>query len=186
MRKLFGFLSAIALLSCNPYEQYSATHLYIQAEVEPGSARIAANVQMVFVARKEYTDSICFRLNPGLKIQSIAAQELQKYRFNENGDGKLVLYIEEQISPGDALQISLSYSGQLGPNEIQRLDSSLYWYPMNENTRPCTYQAKFAVPGKWRITDPGSSTGKHGKWLVESRDVRESLSITFQRNNPSL
>jgi len=47
MRKLPGFLSAMLLLSCNPYEQYNSTHLYIQAEVQPGSARIAANVQMV-------------------------------------------------------------------------------------------------------------------------------------------
>ena len=181
MRKLFGFLSAMILLSCNPYEQYSSTHLYIQAEVQPESARIAANVQMVFVAGKEYTDSICFRLNPELKIQSMAAQVLEKYRFNENGDGKLILYIEEQINPGESLQVSLSYSGQLGPNEIHRLDSSLHWYPMNEDTRPCTYQAKFALPGKWHITDPDSGIGKHGKWLVESRDTLESLEISFAK-----
>ena len=181
MRKLFGFLSGLVLLSCNPYEQYSATHLYIQAEVQPESAQIAANVQMVLVAGKEYTDSICFRLNPGLKIQSIAAQELEKYRFNKNGDGKLVLYIEEKINPGEALQISLSYSGRLSRNEIQKLDSSLLWLPVNEDTRPCTYHAKFALPGKWRITNPGSGTGKHGKWLVESRDAQESLEFIFAK-----
>ena len=179
MKKLFVYLSGLVLLSCNPYEQHKSTHLYIQAEVDPGTGFLSSNVQMVFVAGKEYADSICFLLNPGFEIRSLAAQELEYYLFNETGSGMLVLYLEEQLNEGESLQIALSYSGKLAQHPIQRLDSATCWLPVNEDTQPCTYMAKLALPGKWRVAGPDARTGQHGKWLIEARDAREFPVITF-------
>ena len=181
MKKLLCILLGTVLFSCNPYEQYIVTHYYVQAEIDPSTSSISANVQIVFVARKEYHDSICFFLNPGVEIHSLAAQELEHYVFQETGTGELVLYTEDPVFPGDQLHISLSYSGLLGNQEIHHLDSSLLWYPVNEDTQPCTYQAKFALPGSWQINDPEVSFGKHGKWLLQARKPRDAFKIEFTR-----
>ena len=185
MRKLSGFFLGMVLLSCNPYEQYSNTHYYIQAEMDPDSAWLAANVQIVFVARQEYHDSLCFDLNPGVEIHSLTAQELEHYRFGEYQPGKLVLFIEDPVYPNEQLQIAMSYSGRLYPEGISHLDSGIIWYPVNEDTSPCTYQAKFALPGKWKISHPETGLGKHGKWLLQSIEPKQSFDIRFsvvQRN----
>ncbi|MFC2098117.1 hypothetical protein ACFLSP_00095 [Bacteroidota bacterium] len=179
MRNLYCILLGIVLFSCNPYEGYNYTHYYIQAELIPDSAYFSANVQMVFVARKEYHDSICFDLNPAVKIHSLASQELEHYLFSEYQAGKLVLYIEDAVQLNDQLHISLSYSGRLHEQGITSLDSSYAWYPHNEETQPFTYQAKFALPGNWQISHPETGTGQHGKWLLESPEPLQSLKIKF-------
>lgn len=165
------------LFSCNPYEQYAFTHYHIQAELDPGTGHISANIQMVFVARREYHDSICFQLNPDLRIQSLAAQELEFYRFNQGDSGRLVLYIEEAVRPYDKLHISLSYSGRLSEQAVTSLDSTLLWYPVNQDSSPCTYLAKLALPGGWQVTHPEAQTGKHGKWQLQSEMPCSSIEI---------
>lgn len=145
----------------------------------PDSAWLSANVQMVFVARQEYNDSICFDLNPGVDIHSLTAESLEHYLFGEYQSGKLVLYLEDPVLPNKQLHIALSYSGSLSPDGISRLDSNLAWYPANANTRPCTYHAKFALPGTWQISHPEAGIGAHGKWLLQSPEPKRSLDIVF-------
>ncbi len=182
MNKLSGILLGIVLFSCNPHEQNILTHYYIQAEMVPDSAYLSANVQIVFIARQEYKDSICFDLNPGVKIHSLTAQKLEHYLFGEYQNGKLVLYIAEPVHPNNHLHISLSYSGRLHQQSITILDSNLIWLPVNEDTMPFTYHAKIALPGTWQISHPETGTGKHGKWLLESPEPKHSLEIKFSAN----
>lgn len=192
-------LLAALLATCNPYEPYSDTHFYVQAEVDPGNSLISANVQIVLVASREYRDSISFALNPGVEIQSLTAQELEHYQFGEYHHGRLVLFIEEHVQPGDQLHISLSYSGKLtgnknagsgqdhgtgyGPDNSGKLilDNSLLWLPVNRDTRSMTFMGKFALPGEWILSQPESGTGKHGKWLVQVVDPGEIPEIVFSR-----
>lgn len=181
MKKAFSFLLGLALFSCNPYEQYFFTHYYIQAELDPASALLSANVQMVYVARQDYTDSICFRLNPGVEVHSLASQELVHYRFGEYDRGMLVIYIEEPVAKNDRLHISLSYSGKISPQEVRQLDSTLFWLPANEDTGLYTYQVKIALPKPWKVMRPAASSGQHGKWQLESRKPRESLIVELER-----
>ena len=175
---------ALVMYSCNPYEQYSCTHYYIQVELDPGSAQFSANVQMVYLTGKPYTDSICFYLNRDVEIHTLAAQELQHYRFERGDTGLLILYIEDPVSANEQLHISLSYSGRINKQEVLHLDSSHFWYPVNEDTPPSTFQAKFALPGEWQISHPPASTGKHGKRLIETRKPQNSLNIIFTRDQP--
>ncbi|MFC2115629.1 hypothetical protein ACFLTU_04100 [Bacteroidota bacterium] len=180
--KLSCFLFGLLLISCNPYDQYSLTHYFIQAEVDPSTALLSANVQMVLVARREYHDSICFNLNTGLEIQALTAQELKHYDFYKSESGRLVLYIQDPVFPNDQLHISMSYSGRLAGQEVLNLDSSLLWYPSNEDTKPCTYLAKIALPGSWQIIQPEVSTGKHGKFLVQNQNPQDFIDIVFATN----
>jgi hypothetical protein len=184
------------VFSCNPYERYLLTHYNIQAEYNPETASLAANVQMVLVAGREYRDSICFRLNPGVEIRSLAAQELEHYEFNKADSGRLVIFIEEPVATGDQLHISLSYSGKLGSIDRKKnahgdpvpiepgitiMDSALYWIPVNDDTVPFTLRAKFALPGNWYISRPAANAGRHGKWLIETVKPQHSLSIIFDQ-----
>lgn len=179
LSKLSCFLLGMVLFSCNPYEQYSFTHYYIQVEVEPESSLLSANVQMVFVARQEYHDSICFSLNPGVEIQALTAQNLRYYKFYGPDTGRLVLYIDDPVLPDVQLHISMSYSGRLSKQEVWQLDSSLLWYPVNEDTQPCTYHAKFALPGYLQISHPEANTDKHGKLLVQNLEPGNFIEIVF-------
>jgi hypothetical protein len=163
--------------SCSPYEPYPYTHYYIQATIEPEIARIAANVQLVFIPRKDYYDSILFYLNPGVEIQSLAAQELQYYEFE--GD-ELRLYIEEPVMRNEQLHISLSYSGVITDRVLEHMDSSLLWYPLNEDIYPSTFHAKFNLAGEWQISEPETGTGKHGKRLYQSLQPRGFLDIVIR------
>jgi hypothetical protein len=169
------------LFTCNPYERYTCTHYNIQLELDPGTAKISANMQMVLLARREYHDSICFRLNPDLRILSLAAQELEFYRFDPEDSGRLVLYIEEAVRPFDQLHISLSYSGRLSAQAVNSLDSTLLWYPVNHDTSPCTYMAKLALPGGWQVVHPEAQTGKHGKWQMHAEKPCSSIEIRLAR-----
>ena len=169
------------LFSCNPHEQYSFTHYNIQAELDPDKGYFSANMQMVYVAHKEYTDSICFDLNPDVSIHTLTVQELEHFRFYGNDKGILVLYIEEPVHPNDQLHISLSYSGRLDEQTLTAMDSTLCWYPANEDTQPFTYQVKLALPGNWYISHPEANTGKHGKWQIQSENPQSSLELAFAR-----
>ncbi len=170
------------LVSCNPYDPYPFTHYNIKAIIEPEQAKISANVQMIFVPRQEYRDSICFSLNPGLEITSLTAQELKYYEFHTRDTGNLVLYIQDPVGPNEQLHISLSYEGTLSGEAIISMDSSLFWYPVNSNSSPSTFQAKFALSGKWQISDPATGAGKHGKRLYATRQPLNSLNIIFTGN----
>jgi hypothetical protein len=191
VKRLHAILLGTVLFSCNPYEPYFFTHYHIQAELDPGTGLISANVQMVFVARQDYSDSICFRLNPALNIHTLAAQNLEHYIYRQSDSGWLVIFLEDPIGPRDQLHISLSYSGQLlgstrkvreeDQKDFMQLDSTLYWYPANQDTWPFTFQAKFALPGSWQIIRPDASTGRHGKWLIHSGEPQKSMNILFTR-----
>lgn len=167
------------IASCNPYEPYSHTHYYIQATIDPEQANISANVQIVFIPRLEYHDSICFSLNSCLEIHSLTAQELRYYKFNDNDSGNLVLYIQEPIYPSEQLHIALSYTGKLDNKPVHKLDSGMLWYPMNPDATPATFQAKFAIPGDWQISSPQTGMGKHGKWLYQNEQPRSSINLIF-------
>ena len=179
LRVLIACLVFLILASCNPYEPYPITHYNISASIEPDQARISANVQMVLVTRQEYRDSICFSLNPGVKIHALTAQVLRYYEFYDRDTCNLVLYIEDPVGPGEQLSISLSYEGQLSDELLISMDSSLYWYPVNNGSHPATFQAEFSLPGNWQISEPLIVPGKHGKRLYQSRLPRNSLSIIF-------
>jgi hypothetical protein len=191
VKKLPAILLGTVLFSCNPYEPYFFTHYHIQAELDPGSGRISANVQMVFVARNEYSDSICFRLNPGLNLQTLAAQDLEHYIYRQSDSGWLVIFLEDPIGPNDQLHISLSYSGQLSestlkvreedPRDFIQMDSNLLWYPASEDTRPFTYQVKFDLPGSWQMLQPNAEEVHRGKWLIRSGEPQKSMNFLFAR-----
>jgi hypothetical protein len=97
--------------SCNPYQPYYFTHYHIIASYDPASTSLSASVQMVFIPDQEYHDSITFQLNDKVDIHSLTAQELKYYEFDT---GRLVLYIEDPVMPGEQLHISLNYSGVIG------------------------------------------------------------------------
>jgi hypothetical protein len=172
-------LGVLVLSSCNPYEQYHFTHYNIKAAIDPEEAMISANVQMIFLPRQEYVDSICFLLNPGLKTHSLTAQELKYYEFNSMDTGKLVLYIQEPIRPNEQLHIAMSYSGKLAKQTLTNMDSSIFWYPVNRDTPPSTFQAKFALPGNWHISNVATGRGKHGKHLYQSKLPQPALNLIF-------
>lgn len=177
MKNPVYILLVAVLFSCSPHEQYHHTHYNIQAELDPGSKLFSANLQIVLVARQEYRDSICFSLNPDLNIHALAAQELEHYLFRVSDSSRLVLYLEDPVSPGDELLISMSYSGHLPGNGITLLDPSTGWYPVNEDSHPCTYLIKLALPGSWKVSNPAAGTGEHGKWLIQSQDPEEAIRI---------
>jgi len=179
LRILTSILGVLVLSSCNPYEPYPFTHYNIKAAIDPEEASISANVQMVFIPRQEHSDSICFYLNPGVEILSLTAQELKHYKFFHADTGKLVLYIQETVRPFEQLHISLSYAGKLANRSLVSMDSSIFWYPVNIDTPPSTFQAKFALPGKWQISNLTTGTGKHGKRLYQSTLPQSALNLIF-------
>ena len=179
MRAPAYFLILLVVASCSPYEPYSCTHYDMKLIVDPEEATISANVQMVFLPRQGYQDSICFFLNPGLEIHSLTAQALKYYEFYAGDTGNLVLYIQEPVLPNEQLHIAMSYSGRLDNQPVMNMDTSLFWYPLNTDARPCTFTAKFALPGNWEISSPPTRMGKHGKWLYQSELPHNSLNVIF-------
>ena len=181
--------------------------------MDPGQGFLSANVQMVFVPRQRYSDSICFRLDPGLRIHSLAAQELKHYSFKQSGGGWLVLYLQDPVESHDQLHISMSYSGTLksaesvqtkpaeaiernsaedlqgkdlavpqGKNSmVLQLDSSVCWYPGNEDIHPFTFRITLSTPESWQIVKPDAAEGRHGKWLIRSEVPGNQMNIYFAR-----
>ncbi len=145
--------------SCNPYQPYIFTHYHITASYDPASTQLSANVQMVFVPKQEYYDSISFRLNEFVEIQSLTAQELKYYEFER---GRLVLYIEEAVMPGDQLHISLTYKGMIGfgPGRETMLTPDRLWYPVNPGIEKLTYSIALDLPEQYSLEDPGIQKGQ--------------------------
>lgn len=182
--KKYPFLTALIFLfcfSCNPYEKYSSSYYYVQAEIDPAEERLSVNVQMVLVAGRDYRDSIRFDLNPGFEILTLTAQELEQYIFNKNNSGKLVLYIEELVAAGDELHISMSYSGKLPAGGSGILSQETTWLPENPDTRKNRFEAKIALPGGWVLKSPESIIGKHGKWQIRSEEIGSVPDLVFER-----
>jgi hypothetical protein len=171
----------LSLLACNPYRSYFFTHYHIIADYDPASTLLSANVQMVFIAGQEYHDSIAFRLKELVEIQSLTAQELKYYEFE---DGRLVLFIEDAVMPGDQLHISLSYAGHIGndqatqsgsvpkkpssagPVQFQVLSPDRLWYPVNADIKQMTYSVEIELPDAYSLEGSGERKGRN--WLVTS------------------
>lgn len=164
IRLLPAFL--LLLPACDPYVQYGSSQYYLQVEADPSSCRIAVNLQLVFLARTQHSDSLCFTLNPALGIETLTAQDLDHYRYSATDTGRLVLYLDHPVYPGDQLHISLSYKGILPDPPLARLDSSLLWYPCNEESLPAGFLVKLSIPGDWRVAHPEATPGRHGKWNI--------------------
>jgi hypothetical protein len=174
-------LTGFFLPSCIPSKSYPETHYSIRGLFAPDSSWIAADVQMVFVPRQTYHDSICFNLNPGLEIRSLSAQELHHYEFYRTDTGRLVLYIEEPVHPAEQLYISLSYSGGLGTGLSRELNQALFWYPVNPDVIPATFRIQLELPVQWQILEPSASPGRKGKHLYETHIPVHSLILDIGR-----
>jgi hypothetical protein len=172
-KTLFIFL-ILAGFSCNPYQPYYFTHYHITASYDPASTSLSANVKMVFVPGRAYHDSIVFRLNEHMTIQSLSAQELKYYEFE---NGRIVMYIEEAAMPGDQLHISMTYRGKIGPDpgvayrkrtgSGQLLSPDDIWYPVNSGTEMQTYAVDMKLPDKYELGAPAIRKGRHWHWVME-------------------
>ena len=161
MRKILIIFLMLTDFSCNPYQPYYFTHYHITARYDPGTTSLSSNVQMVLVAEKAYHDSIIFLLHGSFEILSLTAQELKYYEFE---NGRLALYIEEAVMPGDQLHISMSYKGKIGHGQDAGLASDKYWYPVNRNIEKLTYSIELGLPEKYRLEAPGTRKGQIWQW----------------------
>jgi hypothetical protein len=160
--------------SCNPYHPYNFTHYHITAGYDPASTLLSANVQMVFVSGQEYHDSIIFHLNKFVEIQSLTAQELRYFEFDS---GRLVLYIEKAVMPGDQLHISLTYKGMIGngPEKVPVPTPEKLWYPVHTGIDKLTYSIELELPEKYSLKEPGILKGQSWHWGTTT----PSASIVF-------
>ena len=163
MKKCLIIFLLLSAFSCNPYRPYDFTHYHITASYDPESTRLSANVQMVFVPGQEYHDSIIFQLNEYVEIQSLTAQELKYYEFD---NGRLVLYIEDAIMPGDQIHISLTYKGMIGdsPDEGTMLTPDKLWYPVNSGIDKQTYSIELDLPEHYSLEEPWIRKGQSWHW----------------------
>jgi hypothetical protein len=166
MKKIWIIILILSGFSCNPYRPYNFTHYHITASYDPASTLLSANVQMVFVPIQEYHDSITFRLNEFVEIQSLTAQELMYFKFDR---GRLVLYIEEAVMPGDQLHISLTYKGMIGGGTERdaMLKPDRLWYPVNPGIKKLTYSIELDLPEQYRLEKPGVRKGQYWHWGTE-------------------
>ena len=166
MKKLLVIFLLLSGFSCNPYRPYYFTHYHITASYDPASTSLSANVQMVFVPGQEYHDSITFQLNELVEILSLTAQELKYYEFES---GRLVLYIEEAVMPGDQIHISLTYKGMIGdgPDKGTMLTPDKLWYPVNPGITKLTYSIQLDLPEHYSLEEPGIRKGQSWHWGTE-------------------
>jgi hypothetical protein len=160
MEKLLTILFILTGFSCNPYRQYYFTHYHITARFHPASNSLSANVQMVFVPAEAFHDSITFRLHEEMEIESLAAQELKYYEFK---GGRLVLYIEEAVLPGDQLHISLTYRGPIG----EATKAGNPWYPSQESIDKMTYAVEMDLPEEYEPGAPAEQKGQRWYWSTD-------------------
>lgn len=163
MKKLMVISLLLSAFSCNPYQPYIFTHYHITASYNPATTSLSANLQMVLVAQQEYHDSITFLLNGSLEIISLTAQELKYYEFDK---GRLVLYIEEVVMPGDQIHISLAYEGMIedGADRATWLTPDKLWYPMNLGIDKMTYSIALDLPNHHNLEEPWVRKGQSWHW----------------------
>jgi hypothetical protein len=163
MKKLLIIFLFLYGFSCNPYRPYYFTHYHINASYDPATTRLSANVQLVFVPQQEYHDSITFQLNEFVEIQSLTAQELKYYEFE---CGRLVLYIEGAVMPGDQLHISLTFKGMIGDGSDPgaMLTPDRLWYPVNPDIDKLTYSIELELPEQYSLEEPGIQKGQSWHW----------------------
>lgn len=163
MRKLFVIYLLLSALSCSPYQPYYFTHYHIIASYDPATTSLSANVQMVFVPGQEYHDSITFQINKFVEILSLTAQELKYYEFN---NGRLILYIEDAVMPGDQIHISLTYKGMIGdsPDKGTMLTPDKLWYPVNPGIDKQTYSIELDLPEHYSLEEPWRRKGQSWHW----------------------
>jgi len=180
MKRLLIIYLFLSGFSCNPYHPYYFTHYHITASYNPATTRLSANVQMVFVPGQAYHDSITFQLNDAVEIQSLAAQELKYYTFDS---GRLVLYIEEAVMPGDQLHISLTYKGMIGdgPGQGPGLTPDNLWYPVNPGTDKLTYSIELYLPEHYRLEKPGIRKGQ--RWHWGTKKPLGSIAVPYGMDN---
>ena len=174
MKKGLTILLILGGFSCNPNHLYHFTHYHITAGYDPASTILSANVRMVFVSGQAYHDSIVFRLNEHMEIQSLSAQELKYYELE---GGRLVLYIKEAVRPGDQLHVSMTYRGMLGavpgvanrkgPGTDQLLSPEDIWYPVSKGTGKLTYAVDMNLPEEYELGAPAIRKGRHWHWETE-------------------
>jgi hypothetical protein len=166
MKKLLVIFLLLSGFSCNPYRPYYFTHYHITASYDPASTSLSANVQMVFVPEQEYHDSITFQLNEFVEILSLTAQELKYYELDS---GRLVLYIQEAVMPGDQIHISLTYKGMIGdgPDKGTMLTPDKLWYPVNPGITKLTYSIELDLPEHYSLEEPGIRKGQSWHWGTE-------------------
>jgi hypothetical protein len=163
MKKSLVIFLLLSGFSCNPYPRYYFTHYHITAGYDPASTFLSANVHMVFVPQQEYHDSITFQLNDLVEVQSLASQELKYYEFD---NGRLVLYIEEAVVPGDQIHISMTYKGPIGagPDTGNMLTPDKQWYPVNSDITNLTCSIELDLPEQYRLEEPWIRKGHSWHW----------------------
>lgn len=183
MRKIGIILLLLSGFSCNPYQPYYFTHYHITADYDPATGYLSANVRMVLVPELEYRDSITLALNKYIEIRSLAAQELKYYEFDS---GRLVLYIEEAVMPGDQLHISLAYEGPIGggPGRDAWLNPEDGWYPVNQDIHKMTYRVEMALPDNFSLERP--ATGNGPSWDFGSVKPQDSIPLPALLKNGTL
>lgn len=174
MKKLLTILLILSGFTCHPYRAYYFTHYHIKANYDPEKQSLTANVQMVFVPGQAFRDSIAFRLNESMAIRSLSAQELKYYAFE---NGRLVLYIDEVVMPGDQLHVSMTYEGRVGaasgdesrsaPVAGQGLLAESLWYPVSPGTDRLTYTIAMKLPVAYELGSPAVRKGQHWYWGTE-------------------
>ncbi len=173
------------LACCNPYTQYIHTHYHMIADLDPETGMFKASLQMVFVPRSNYRDSISFCLNGEFSIHSLTAQGLERYGFYK--DGRLVLYLQDPVAEGDQLHISLSYSGNVkcalaeDENHIV-MDTACCWYPRNDDIQMTTSHLRIRLPEGYVIEDPHISGHSSDTWQIRNREPAPYFRIRIKRN----
>ncbi len=147
----------------------------IEAQIDPDTQTLSANVQVQFAALDDYTSSLSFELNNALNVSRItdgAERAVPASRSIENFS--LRLNLPEPIGKGQQGTLKFTYDGRLSGRE----DSPVYgvkfasiqpeyayllyparWFPINEYTED-RYRAelRITVPAGYRVIASGLET----------------------------
>jgi len=180
MKGILLILMVLSGISCKPERLYELTHYHIIAAYDPATTLLSANVQIVFVPGRKYQDSIVFKLNENVEILALTAQELKYYEFNK---GRLILYIEEAVLPGDQLHISMNYKGLIGNDPygvrdlgpVRILGPDQVWYPVSTDIEKLTYSIEMEIPDPYRSM--GSVDSNRRTWQISTEKPMGSITI---------
>jgi tetratricopeptide (TPR) repeat protein len=161
-------------------------HYLIEAEVNPHTQSLTANVEVQFVPLDDYTSSASFELNNALNVSKVVDEKGQQIPASRDHDQfSLRLNFPEPLAKGKPSTLTFTYDGRLTGRE----DSPVYgikfasiqndyayllyparWFPVNDYTVDrFTADLKITVPVGYRVVASG----------LETMDTSNPEKVTF-------
>ncbi len=150
-------------------------HYLIEAEINPRTQSLAANVQVRFAPLEDNTTSVVFELNNALYLARVTdegGRQIPASRSQQ--DFTIRLNFPEPLVRAKPVTLAFSYDGRLGGNEespvygirfasIQNEYAYLLyparWFPLNDYTADrYTAEMKIRVPAGYRVLASGLET----------------------------